>query len=255
MAEAGDYAALIEAMGHSQPFMRFAASDLLASQGQSCVSILLEALDNENPDVRKGAARALGIIGDQAAVQPLMERLDRENPGVGQFIVDALVEIGDPQVVPALCKLTRSHSLSLRYSAVRGLGRFGDQRAIPFLVEALSDTASIVRLRAVESLSQMGEPSLWAPVSEMLKDASAGVRSVAARALGDMHSLRAIDELIPLLQSDIESDLLETVNTLGRLGDPKAIKPLMEMQAREGRDRVLEAIEAAIDAIRKSSGQ
>lgn len=253
MAASGDLKGVIEAMGHSQPFMRFAASDLLAAEGKSALPLLLAALSHDNPDVRKGAARALGIIGDFEAVQPLLERLDKESPGVGQFIVDALADIGDSQVVPELCKLTRSHSLSLRYSAVRGLGKIGDQRAIPFLVEALSDSASIVRLRAVESLSQMREPSLWAPISEMLKDASAGVRGVAARALGDMNSLRALDELLPLLQSDIESDLLETVNTLGRLGDPKAIGPLTAVQAREGRDRVLDAIRAALEAIEKAS--
>lgn len=253
MAARGDLRSLVEAMGHAQPYMRLTASDLLASQGNKAFPLLIEALTHDNPDVRKGAARALGLIGDRRAVRYLLDRLDKENSGVGQFIVDALAEIGDVQVVPVLCRTTRSHSLSLRYSAVRALGKLGDRRAIPFLIEALGDTASIVRLRAVESLANMEEPTLWVPISEMLADQSAGVRAVAARVLGEMHCLRAIDYLLPLLESDIESDVLETVRALGRIGSKKALEPLLIARAREGRERVIQAIEAALQAIGETS--
>jgi HEAT repeat protein len=186
-------------------------------------------------------------------VRHLLDRLDKENSGVGQFIVDALAEIGDVQVVPVLCRTTRSHNLSLRYSSVRALGKLGDRRAIPFLVEALGDTASIVRLRAVESLSAMGEPTLWVPISEMLADQSAGVRAVAARVLGEMHCMRAINYLLPLLESDIETDVLEAARALGRIGSRKAVEPLINAREREGRERVIRAIDEALQAIGEAS--
>jgi HEAT repeat protein len=113
LAAAGDLSALVEAMGHSQPFMRFAASDLLAAQGENALPHLLQALTHDNPDVRKGAARALGIIGDRKAIKPLLSRLEKEAPGVSQFIVDALAGIGDIQVVDGLCEGKSSHRISM----------------------------------------------------------------------------------------------------------------------------------------------
>jgi hypothetical protein len=50
MAARGDLRSLVEAMGHPQPYMRMAASDILASQGQNALPILIEALAHENPD-------------------------------------------------------------------------------------------------------------------------------------------------------------------------------------------------------------
>jgi HEAT repeat protein len=64
-----------------------------------------------------------------------------------------------------------------------------------------------------------------------------------------MHNLRAIDCLLPLLESDIESDVLEAAKALGRLGSDRAVEPLLAAREREGRDKILEAIAAALRAI------
>ena len=45
----------------------------------------IQALEDENPEGKEGAARALGEIGDERAVEPLIKALKNENWGVRQF--------------------------------------------------------------------------------------------------------------------------------------------------------------------------
>jgi hypothetical protein len=66
------------------------------SKSHDAVPELVAALQNENGNVRRLAASALGKIRDTSAVNPLMDVLEHESkPQVRQYIVKALGVIGD----------------------------------------------------------------------------------------------------------------------------------------------------------------
>ena len=72
--------------------------------GQPAVPSLIEALGDEDWDVRREAAWALGEIGDARAVPSLIEALRDEDWRVREAAVEALEGIG----APALPELERT---------------------------------------------------------------------------------------------------------------------------------------------------
>ncbi len=247
LSEEGDIERIVKLLGHSQAHIRMQACEALIRLGEDATPFLISAMEHGNPEVRKGAARALGGIGSRASVGPLLKQLKKEEAGVAQFIVDALAEIRDPKAVPALCRMTRSSSLILRYSAVRALGEFQDRRSVSFLIDALSDSANIVRLRAIDSLSKVDDPTLWSPISELLDDPSPGVRAQAARAMGRLKARSSIHLLLKLLSSKVETDRLEAVRALGQIGGKEARESLELALVMENQERVAKEIQKILN--------
>ena len=66
------------------------------------VEPLIRALKDENENVRKGAAWALGEIKDKRAVGPLIQALEDENNIVRTESAHALGEIGDKRAIEPL---------------------------------------------------------------------------------------------------------------------------------------------------------
>jgi HEAT repeat protein len=58
---------------------------------------LIDALHDEDANVRRGAAEGLGQIGDQQAIEPLKNRLNDESRYVSEAAAEALRKLGhDP---------------------------------------------------------------------------------------------------------------------------------------------------------------
>lgn len=76
------------------------------SKSHDAVPELIAALQNENGNVRRLAASALGKIRNTSAVTPLIELLEHENkPQVRQYIVKALGAIGDKRAENLLSQI------------------------------------------------------------------------------------------------------------------------------------------------------
>jgi HEAT repeat protein len=95
---------------------------------QRCQSILAEAAQDKNPDVRKRAAEALSLVGvKDNALQSLAPMLD-------------------------------DHDVSVRIAVVITLGDFKDNRTLPLLKKALQDPVPEVDFAAAKELYQMHDP-------------------------------------------------------------------------------------------------
>jgi superfamily II DNA helicase RecQ len=96
------------------------------------VSELIAALADDDGNVRRLAASALGKIGDQQAVEPLMALLAREiRPQVRQYAVKALGAIGDGRARTLLEEIASSETEQdyTRESAQKALKRLTTQPA------------------------------------------------------------------------------------------------------------------------------
>lgn len=87
---------------------RFEAAEALISAGSSAVEPLISALKFDNWKVRGNAAWALGKIGDARAVNGLVEALNDDVPEVRATAGRALVDIGRPSVGALLKHVERS---------------------------------------------------------------------------------------------------------------------------------------------------
>ncbi|MBI3462390.1 MAG: HEAT repeat domain-containing protein [Planctomycetes bacterium] len=215
------------------------AAKALAQFGEEAVPQLIQALENENPKVRAGAARVLGLIGDKAkAAEPtLIEALDDTDHEVRVSAATALSQIGadSKSAVPKITQLFRQaiendwHRNA--YDAemlAAALGRFGPaaKEALPVLINALENRFRLLD-EAVVALLQIGPDGL-PPVIKLLSHEDQGRRSFAAAALGSIgpKAKPAVPALIRALEDEYYGVRLDAAETLGKIGpEAKAAVP------------------------------
>lgn len=152
------------------------------------------------------------------------------NPAMqeGKMPPDATAE------VKALIEELHSFDPVERRNAAQALGRMGEQAvpAIPALIRSLGDRARL----AVRSAR--GETS---------PDSVAEAAMLALASLG----APAVEPLVDALQHDNPGVRIMAAEALGRIRDPRAVEPLIQILERE-EDPLVQA--AAVDALRKQEG-
>ena len=124
------------------------------------VKLLKELLKDEDAEVRRRAAEALGKIGDRRAVELLIEALRDGNPMVRIAAAEALGKIGDKRAVEPLIEALKDENAGVREAAAWALGEIGDKRAVEPLIEALKDEDEWVRLKAAWALRAIATKSI-----------------------------------------------------------------------------------------------
>ena len=109
-------------------------------------------LQSEQCRTRRQAAAALEVLADQCAVLPLIDALNDEDKDVRGNVARALGRIGGARAVEPLIALVADPSPEVRYLVVLSLWRIGDQRAIEPLIPLLHDVDSLVRYYAAQAL-------------------------------------------------------------------------------------------------------
>lgn len=202
--------------------------DNLVRAGAGAVELLVEALDDISPNVRAGAARALGKIGDRRALGPLIFRLRYEaDPEVRKPLVWAL-HMGGERAVPALIEALRDPDEWVRFGAVVVLAKIGAPAVTP-LVRALYDPAPLVRAGAAETLGRIGDTQALEPLANLLHDVDSDTWQQAAIALGRLGDARAVRPLIKIMQGPPGDLLTRAVKALGQIGDVRAVDPLIDL--------------------------
>lgn len=228
----------IDIYGEYNSLTRDEAAEVLLEMGQAAVPHLIEALHDEEVQVRKGAVMLLRRFGPLAkdalpglidatrdtnhwmriyAIQALGSigpSAEAAKPVLVQFLKDphnevrleaacalAKIEPGGEDAIAGLFQVFRKSNGSNR--AVRAFAEM-DPVVIPYLVAALKDENPAVRGCASSTLSRIGEPAV--PVlQKALSDPDGEVRRLAASALGEMRRsvnlpTDAIYSLIGLLE-------------------------------------------------------
>lgn len=165
--------------------------EAMASSGRSAVvERIAEALgDDDETSVRVAAAKGLGLLRSEAGLTPLIKAMTDKQPEV-------------------------------RTAVVQSLRQHGDTRAVAPLVEALRDSSHNVRWHAATALTALG----WRPSSNMefvLRAVALGQHEDAA-AFGK----EAVEYLVKSLQDITSPKRQAAAVALGKIGDPRSIKPL-----------------------------
>lgn len=100
-----------------------------------------------------------------------------------------------------------------------------------------------------QDIRKMGQKATPILVS-LLKGENAYFRAKAILALGDLKDRAAVGELIAFLND--ESVQMSVINSLGEIGDPRAIAPLEETARKDSNASVRAESLKAIDNIKKS---
>jgi len=137
--------------------------EMLIRCGRRAVPALSEAL--RDADTCFSAAYTLGKIGDPRAITPFIEALGDDNPDVRRAAARGLGTIGDKRAIEPLIAALKD--MEVRVYAAGALGRLGDRRAIEPLLAALGDDNPDVRQCAAVALKKLTgqdfgrDPAAW----------------------------------------------------------------------------------------------
>jgi HEAT repeat protein len=126
------------------------------AEGAAAVAPLLVSLGAADPAVRRGAAEALGAIGDARAVGPLVSALGDQDELVRGAAVGALARIGPAAAVAVIAALG-GKGAHVRAAASDVIAAVGESRVVQALLGALTVEDILGARRAVDGLQQLLE--------------------------------------------------------------------------------------------------
>jgi len=176
---------------HTDWYIRDTIVRALGSVREAAVPFLIEALSDEDREVRCGLIRALGIVGVKSKdVMPaLMGMTNDEDLSVRAHVARAFGRIG-PAAVPGLIRMLGDKTVTCE--AARALGDLGPaaKDAVPQLIQALKDKRANVRQFAATALGQIGPAAREAipSLTDALKSKNEHVRAAAEKALKAIQS-------------------------------------------------------------------
>lgn len=255
LGEIGDPQAvkpLIAALEVLEGNVRKTAAESLVKIGSTAIEPLIASLADEKYTAKNSVAWALGEISDPRAVEPLISMLKKCNsseivakaltkigsPAVNSLIntfinatwsetrgwaVWALGKIRDSQAVAPLISSLNDEDINIRSAAARILGEFGDPRAVEPLIAALRNEDGNLRKEAFNALVRIGTPSVEPLISQLNQYHSAR----AVEALGRIGDPRAVEPLIAVLNDDEISVRTKAAQALGKIGNARAVKALI----------------------------
>lgn len=160
----------LAALRDDEPAMRRDAARKLGRRGnREAVRPLCDALQDENWRVRSNAARSLGIIGDPWAVEPLIAALDDRMTTVRREAAKALGNIKDMHAVHALCNALGDPKASVRENATFALQQMG-VAIVPALCQHLDDSNAFARYHATLALCALYESDRRTVTDRILTD-------------------------------------------------------------------------------------
>lgn len=128
---------LIQLLKDDDLGVRLTTVSSLQEVGEPAVPSLIEALKNDNNNIRNGAATALGRIKDIAAIDHLCRLLKSKLRSDRIGAIEALEKIAGPTSTESLIEALKDKDRDVRRMSVKALGVIGDVRALMPLVNIL----------------------------------------------------------------------------------------------------------------------
>lgn len=208
-----------------------AANFLIQANHPDSVAALLPLLNVDARYARRNAAEVLGSLGGATTSEPLRSALADSDESVASTAFQSLKRLSRDSLAEHLITLSRDKNPLMRSRAVRWL-------------------ASVDRARAIE------------PLIAALRDVDISVRAQAATGLGELKARdsRVIDSLVALLKDSREermpngwltSPRAMAAHSLGLIGDPRAIGPLVESLSYRPSWRFSEEVPQALKKLTK----
>jgi len=151
------------------------------------------------PAVRVQAAVELGRSAEKAAAATLLlPALKDREPAVRREAAKSLGAIKDGRAVPALILALRDDDSNVRMYAAYALGEIKDARAADALLQALRDPEWCVRDQAAWALRELHDPSLAEQYAALLQNEAVDIATATwiLRGLGDEAALKAVTALL-----------------------------------------------------------
>jgi HEAT repeat protein len=147
------------------------------------------------------------------------------------FAAELLGRVGSAKAVPALLetvRATQTEDADVREIALRALARIADPAAVEPLVAALARAEVWLAPRIADILARHGEAVVDPLLRLLTGPGNNPARAWAANVLGEVKASPALPALIRSLDDSDDEVRAKSAAALGRLGDRRAISPLLD---------------------------
>ncbi|MCP4616108.1 MAG: protein kinase, partial [Bradyrhizobium sp.] len=153
----------------------------LVGMGEAALGALRKALKSKDEDFRVRAAKVAGGIDAPDAVDVLLSALDDTAPKVRKTAVEELGRQGRARATPSLLRMLNDATTDVRVAAVEALATIGDRTALDDLIDVLKENRTEVRIAACAAIAKFGGlVAKDALTRASLEDPSILVRQAAA---------------------------------------------------------------------------
>ncbi len=215
---------LIHALGQGHAVIHFTAVNALVRIGKNAIPHLLTALNHQHPDVRRGAATALGQLSAQDAATPLGDLLGDEDRHVAEAAEFGLVSLG-VIALPVLKQALDNPQPSTRLRAISGLGRLktSAEDVSPRLAALLQEPNPEIVREAVIALGRIGSDSprvmeSMLHLAETTQDRNLQLEIIYSLGQFGTVGTDAVPYLIRQLEGDSRNIHRAALVSLGRIG-------------------------------------
>jgi len=198
--------------------------------------VLVSALNDTNPNLRRRAAESLGFRPQAGATDALLARLGKNESvaRVRQEIYNALGRIAEESALDAIgdC-LANETTIVVRAQCAAALGSYSSPAAEHLALKSIHDENRHVRLRTVASLGSFSSASTIQALIEFTRDKDNSTQNTALLSLGRTGSAAATPILVESLQhSNNREQTLVLLRALTFLADPDAIEVIQAVYER-----------------------
>lgn len=236
------------------------ASSVLAKIGAPAFDAMVALLTNPQSNLRKYAAKILGKMNDVRAIQPLIASLNDSVPNVRENAIEALAAFHSVETVEAFVQCLNDAEPTVRKAAATALKSLGwkpskDEAGANYWI-ALDDYAKCAligapavealvniaksryysdRINAIKVLAKIEDPRAFqviieslAPVENMSRSVNEEQHQAAIEALVQVGS-PAVPLLLLALRHNNSTIRRHVITILGRIHDPRAIEPMVDL--------------------------
>ncbi|MDH3403326.1 MAG: peptidylprolyl isomerase [Acidobacteriota bacterium] len=178
--------------------------------------VLEDLLLDGDPEVRREAAFALGVLGDGEAIGTLARAARDPDGETGRLAVEALAKLDAPlERVLGSVQGLRADAYWARL--VPSLARLPAPAALPTVRRALLEGGPAVYGGAMYALAREPDAASLPILRELLADPDPWLRSLAARALGRIGEAGDLERLAPLLEERESGPVVQALQSARRL--------------------------------------
>ncbi|MBT8435378.1 MAG: HEAT repeat domain-containing protein, partial [Gammaproteobacteria bacterium] len=205
-------------------------------------NVLVLALDDPNPNIRRRAAESLGFRQQAGTTDVLLARLEKNETDarVRQEIYGALGKVGAKTALRAIqACLEKEKDIAVRAQCAGALGNIDSELAEQLALQGTDDEDKLVRVQAVASLGSFRSAATVEALKMLVNDKSTSIKNTALVSLGRTGSIEAMAVLVEsLAQSSNREQALVSLQALALLSNPDTAEAIRKVYTQSSDEEI-----------------
>ncbi|MFX1301275.1 MAG: HEAT repeat domain-containing protein [Promethearchaeota archaeon] len=194
------------------------------------INPLIHAMYNEETNIRRIAVTLLEKIKEKVNIAIFADIFNmQKDPILRKRLIESIGELRDPRTISLFVSvIEKEENATLRAIALESLQKVDTEEAYKWAIRGLSDKDLDVRYSAVDVLKKIKDKQAVEPLIATLNDEK--IIKATIEALGEIGDPKAVDSLIPILESPNPLLRASVVIALGQIDtdSKKTVKPLIK---------------------------